>query len=580
MQRFLLILLAASWLGGPWTGRAQTPDPDDYIYPVRDVAGLYAANFGEMRPNHFHTGVDIKTDGVEGKPLVAVADGYVARIAVSPSGYGRALYLSLDNGTTAVYGHIARFRNDIERYVRGERERLRRNRIDLWCPAGRFPVRQGDTIAFSGNSGSSFGPHLHYEIRETATQRTLNTVRLGIVRPEDTLPPRILRLRYFETDTVRGVPLHAERWVRDAVQRTEGDYRLTEETPLPVGPDGFLVLEATDRRNGVANRFGLYRVTLYADGEPLFEYRMDGFTFDRSRYCNAVAYYPLQVTARCEILRLAAVEGACTDFYTLLRGRGALGAAEGEMRRIRIEAEDDCGNCAALECTVRGRAPRPIADDPAAIACDRRRPTLLTCGEAEYTLPAGALYESALVRPRQIDADTSTAEGPLRLTPRYRFLSSDTPLHRAATVRIRAYVPEALRPHTVLAVIGRNGKPAYAGGRYVDGYLTAQTAQTGDFVVVADTVAPVVQPLFAEGARISRGGTLRFRVGDDFSGIVSCELFIDGQWVVCDRYPMQGTALHELDPALAPGRHVACLEVCDACGNRTMWKGTFELQTP
>ncbi len=258
MQRLFLILLAVL---PALAASAQSPVPADYIFPVRNVQGLYSANFGEMRPNHFHSGVDIKTDGVEGKPLVAVADGYVSRIAVSPSGYGRALYIALDNGTTAVYGHISRFRDDLEAFVRGERQRLRRNKVDLWCTAGRFPVRQGDTVAYSGNSGSSFGPHLHYEIRETATQRTLNTVRLGIVRPKDGIPPAIVRVHYFETDTVRGIPVHSERFSCDAVKTGPNTYRLTRPEPLEVGPCGHFVVEATDRRDGVQNTFGLYILT-------------------------------------------------------------------------------------------------------------------------------------------------------------------------------------------------------------------------------------------------------------------------------------------------------------------------------
>lgn len=554
------------------TGQAQTPS--EYLFPVQEVTGLYAASFGEMRPNHFHGGVDIKTDGAEGKPLVAAADGYISRISVSPSGYGRALYVTLRNGTTAVYGHISRFRDDIEAYVHHERERLQRNRIDLWCSAAQFPVRQGDLIAYSGNSGSSFGPHLHYEIRETATQRTLNTVRLGIIRPKDDIAPRLLRLHYYETDTVRGVPLHARRVASDIVETTPNLYRLTAQNPIEIGLNGHFVLEAVDRRNGVTNRFGLYRVVLYVDDQPIFEYRMDGFTFDRTRYCNAVSCYPLQVQARNEALRLAAIDGVCPDFYPILEHRGAVGARPGALHRIRIEAEDDCGNRSTLEFTARGRRPQPIESDSTAIVCDRRRRTTLRAGEAVLTIPSGALYESILVTPERLDAQPIAERGPVRLSPRYRFLSCDIPLHKAVQVRIRAYVPEALRPHTTLAVVNRKGQLVPAGGTYSQGCLSASTTLTGDMLVVADTIAPTVRPLFTDGADLSRSSTLRFRVGDDFSGITACNLYIDGRWVVCERYPMQGTAVHTFSKELAPGRHVLRLEVRDACGNNTVWHGT------
>lgn len=111
---------------------AQHLAPEDYIFPLRDVAGLYSANFGEMRPNHFHSGIDIKTDGVTGKPVLATADGYISRIAVTPGGYGRAIYITHPNGTTSVYGHLSKFRDDIEKYVHEERYRTRRNSINLY----------------------------------------------------------------------------------------------------------------------------------------------------------------------------------------------------------------------------------------------------------------------------------------------------------------------------------------------------------------------------------------------------------------------------------------------------------------
>lgn len=113
---------------------AQHLAPEDYIFPLRDVAGLYSANFGEMRPNHFHSGIDIKTDGVTGKPVLATADGYISRIAVTPGGYGRAIYITHPNGTTSVYGHLSKFRDDIEKYVHEERYRTRRNSINLYIP--------------------------------------------------------------------------------------------------------------------------------------------------------------------------------------------------------------------------------------------------------------------------------------------------------------------------------------------------------------------------------------------------------------------------------------------------------------
>lgn len=570
------IASAASQTKGHAAGPApMPPDPADYIYPVLDVQRLYAANFGEMRPNHFHSGIDIKTDGTEGKPLVAVADGYVSRIVVSPSGYGRALYLALDNGTTAVYGHLARFRDDIEAYVQTERERLRRNRVDLACPPGLFPVAQGDRIGHSGNSGSSFGPHLHFEVRETASQRALNPVRLGIIRPTDDMPPRIIRILYIETDTVQGIPVHRAP-VSYAAERTDPHtYRLVRKEPVPVGANGSFVVEATDRRNGVSNTFGLYRATLSVDGIPHFEYRMDGFTFDRSRDCNAAAYYPVQLTSRNEAIRLAALEGACTDFCPVRRNRGAVGAAPGQRHSVRIETEDDCGNIARLDFQIEGRTPWQAPFDPSSEPYLRQNTMVFATDSVRLTLFPGSLYEAQFVRigpsPARVPPDSTL----VILSPAYRMLPCTTPLRQAVEVSITADIPEALRPHAVLAAVDHRGRLACVGGRWMRGDMTARTTTTGDLLVVADTMPPTVRPLFTDGGDLSAARRLAFRIADNFSGIVTCELWIDGRWAVCDRFPMQGTAVHRFTEPPAGRRHTVRLALRDGCGNETVWEGAF-----
>ena len=206
MRKLLLTLLFA---GGLQTLRAQEPASGNYHFPVRNVAGYYSANFGEMRPGHFHSGVDIKTDGTTGKPVVAAADGYVVRVAVSPGGYGRALYIAHPDGTTTVYGHLRRFRTDIESYLRYKRYEEGRSNVDFVCKPSLFPVRAGDTIALSGNSGMSFGPHLHFEIRRSSDQRTLNVLAERALPVKDRTAPRIMRLHYIEIDSLGDVKAYA-----------------------------------------------------------------------------------------------------------------------------------------------------------------------------------------------------------------------------------------------------------------------------------------------------------------------------------------------------------------------------------
>ena len=221
--------------------------------------------FGHRHQNRWH----------DGKTRTRHADGYISRIAVTPGGYGRAIYITHPNGTTSVYGHLSKFRDDIEKYVHEERYRTRRNSINLYPSADRFPLKQGEQFAWSGNTGSSAGPHLHFEIRDSRTQRTLNTISSGVIRTRDDIPPRLVKLYYVEVDSVRGVPVHARPRPVELVEKTPGRYALKQEGALSVGGRGYFILEATDRKNDVSNTFGLWRIREFADEDPIFELRID-----------------------------------------------------------------------------------------------------------------------------------------------------------------------------------------------------------------------------------------------------------------------------------------------------------------
>ncbi len=439
-----MLLLAALLCAG--RAAAQRLDPDAYRYPIEGVAGLYSANFGEIRPGHFHAGVDIKTDGVEGKRVVAVMDGYVSRVVVQAGGYGRAVYLTLRNGTTAVYGHLQRFREDLEEHVRSERYRRRSNSVDLWFRPDRYPVRQGDLLAFSGNSGSSGGPHLHYEIRDTHDQALRNIVREGIIRPVDSLPPRFVKLHYIEIDSLDGV-CHRRTPVSYPIVRTaEGRYRLSRSEALPVGRRGYFVAEVTDRRNGVQNTFAVWRLQASIDGDPYFEFRIDRFTHALSRTCDAVSCYPMQLGSRNEAIRLAQLAGAPDCFYPVMKRRGVIGCRAGERRTVELCCEDDCGNRSHLRFEIVSRDGEFRAEPPADPELRIVRPAeaaAFEAGDFSASIPAGALYDAchAKVEAGQLPKVDS---GVVILSPAYRLLDARTPCNSRPR---SSSATTAARPH-------------------------------------------------------------------------------------------------------------------------------------
>ena len=573
MRRILLLILALV----PLAGSAQTKlNPSDYIYPIREVAGLYSANFGEMRPGHFHAGIDIKTDGVEGKPLVAVADGYVSRISVQAGGYGRAIYLTLKNGQTAVYGHLNRFRPDIDSLMQADRYRRKSNSVDRWFEADRFPVRQGDLVGYSGNSGSSGGPHLHFELRDTKDQRLRNVVSEGIISPIDSLPPRFMKLHYVEIDSLPdGVCIHRPMESYAVVRDSEGRYRLTREEPLPVGRKGYFIAEVTDRRNGVQNTFAVWRLRAEVDGKPYFEFRIDHFTHAFSRSCDAVSHYPLQLSSRNEVIRIAHLEGAPSFCYPTMEERGVVRTLPGEQRAIRLTTADDCGNSSVLEFRIEGRSSFFVAERPDSTfqPIPMRQAVRLRHGrDFSFALPTEALYESTYAR---VEAGTipPVDSGVVVLSPAYRVLDTKTPMRKAAEVSIRTYVPDSLRTRAMIALRNWRGRAALAGGKYQDGEVSVSTRSAGDYFVVADILPPTIRPSFNDGATLSK--QLTFKVSDNFSGISSWRLEIDGEWRPCDRYPSRGILVFHFDRKASGKLHRYRLTVRDSAGNVTTLEGSY-----
>ena len=273
---------------------------------------------------------------------------------------------------------------------------------------------------------------------------------------------------------------------------------------------------------------------------------------------------------------LAQLEGAPDSFYPTMAERGLIRTAEGQVRRIRIEAEDDCGNVSTLEFAVRGRTGEFRAEaDTTAVTLRPDRTSVLRVGrEAEVRIPEGTIYEPIFVRPGLGEAPQADS-GVVVLSPAYRFFNPATPLFRAVEVTLRARVPRPLQLHAQLAVRTHRGSLACVGGAYADGAVTASVRTSGDLAIVADTLPPAVRPLFAEGADLTRAEGVRFRAADNFSGIASWRLHIDGKWVPCDRFPMKGTLVHFFDAPAQRRTHAVRLSVTDGCGNATHFEGTF-----
>ena len=558
---------------------AQKLDPAYYDYPLRNVAGYYSANFGEMRPNHFHAGTDFKTDGVEGKPVVAVADGYVSRVSQSPTGYGLALYVTHPNGTTSVYGHLSRFRKDIADFVFSERHRLKQSRVDLYCQADQFPVKRGEEIARSGNTGSSQGPHLHFEIRDAKTQKTLNIISQGIITPKDDISPYIMKVHYVEVDTVRGVPCHSKLATYAVHKADANTYRTAQKSPIKVGRKGYFIVETSDRKNDVANTYGVYNMVAKLDGKAIFEYRNDGFPFDLSRYCNAVSHYPIQRRSRNEVMRAAMLQGGTKYFYPTLVNRGVVTTAEGEECKMEFVITDDCGNTSTLAFDIVGKSndacfKGEVAED--AIIVEYNRDFAHKVDDVlSVVIAKGSLYESIALDIERSDVAIKADSTIKVLSPAYRIHDDNTPLQKSIGLVFTQDVEERLQPYTVMASVSSGGYLYYSGGRYRHNRLTARTSSFGTFCLVADMTPPTIRPQFEDGQDCRGRDRIAFRLSDNFSGVSSYNVYIDGKWVAID-YARSRAWVNLKAEGISGGKsHNIEIVVKDACGNTAKWQGTI-----
>lgn len=551
----------------------------DYGIPLGISVLQSSSNFGKLRSTRFHSGVDFRTGGVEGKKVLAIEDGQIYRIGVKPYGYGNVVYVAHPDGNISVYGHLSKFTPEVEEYVRSERYRQQRNDIDLFPAAGRFPVKRGEVIGLSGNSGNSFGPHLHFEIREGASQRTVNPIGRGYYRVKDDLPPRIFGVSYYLVDTLTGVPVHT--LVAKAATVAEGDARYTLAAPMVLPGRGYFCVETMDRKNDVNGSMAAYRIALSVDGEPHVEYLMDGFTFGENHFAKVVSDYVLNGATSNDVFRLAVLNEGAMPFYPHAVDRGLIDPASG-IERVRIEVVDDSGNRAVLTFPVTydpSAAGATVSIPTSAEAVDFRRHYARTTDGLKVTIPAGALYESLFYEQRKLASPpaVSVGKGTRILSDFYAVHRASVPLQAPVVLSFRADVPEELRDKVVIARLTDKGRLAASAAKYADGAVTGRASLFGVWCAAADTVKPTIAPSFRSGADLSGERRIGFRISDDFSGVASYSATVDGKWVMLEHDTVHGMLYHYFDDEVSGTgrRHEVELRVKDGVGNTAVYKGSY-----
>ncbi|MCF8346358.1 MAG: M23 family metallopeptidase [Bacteroidales bacterium] len=548
----------------------------EFIPPL-DIPLVLSGNFGELRSDHFHSGLDFKTRGVTGHPVYAVESGYVSRINISPGGYGKAVYIAHPNGYTTVYGHLQSFSEDIETYVKAAQYKRKKHSVNVFPEAQEIRVEKGEVIALSGNTGSSSGPHLHFEIRRTADQHPLNGLFFGFPI-EDTIPPQIKQLAIYPADHLSMVQNARSPYRTKTVQEEKG-YVPAKSNPYHVyGKIGFGI-EVYDYLNAAGNRCGVYSIELLVDGKRHYYSEMDGFSFSESRFINAHIDYAGKIERAGVVQRMFRVPFNELSIYKQVENGGFLEITDSREHHIVVRVKDSHGNGSELSFRIRGAgAPQSIKEraDPSGKILPYNAESSFVDQQIAISFPAWCFYDDVNFR----YARTGGMDG--LLSDIHHLHRETTPVHRSfdLAIAVNPDIPEAQRDKLFLARISNDEMIGYAGGVYADGAVSEKIRSFGSYAIAIDTVAPEIIPLNMYSGKDMTGlPAMRFKVKDNLSGVGVYNGTIDGAWVLFEYDPKNDLVFYEFDDRVpVSGKsHRIELQIEDMKGNKTVYQSTFFL---
>jgi len=538
--------------------------PKDAFRSPMDIPLALAGNFGELRSNHFHSGIDIKTQQREGLPIYAIGDGSATRIKISHWGYGKVLYIAHPNGYTSVYGHLQKFAPEIEEFIKKVQYAKRSYEVEVFPDFGEVKVEKGQVIAYGGNTGSSSGPHLHFEIRSSVTEKPTNPLFYNL-EVLDATNPSLVKLFGYPLSEGSQINNSDQRVALNFKRQKDGTFKADKVTAI--GTIGFGII-AFDRQDLAANKNGIYSVRQSLNGKVYSEYNFETFSFSETRYINTFIDYDYYGKYRQKIQKLFKVPSNRLSIYKELHNDGKIEVKEGLDYNVEVLIQDLNGNNVKAIIPIEGKR-EELKNRKEEKKTDNyiksSKPNNYDLGAAKVYFPVNTFYEDFYIDLKKGN-DTVTLH------------NNRVAAHRNFTITfdVSKYSKEE-QSQLFIARLDKRSRPNYASTFKRGKTFTTRTRNLGTYTLAKDTVAPKIKPKnFKEKQWLNNYSYLSLYISDDLSGINEYSATLNGEWILMEYEPKRNTITYNFDDKILDKNECNLkVEVVDNVGNKTTFTSTF-----